>query len=136
MVEGENIQVDATDIKPGRFVIFEGVACIVRNNDISKAGKHGHKKCRIEAIAIKDGRKFIKILPGHDKIEVPIIEKKNAQVLSISGNIANVMDTESYETFNVNIPEELQGKLNEGMQVMYWVVLGERIIKQIKGTEG
>lgn len=129
----DTIQVDAADIKPGRFIVFDGIACVVKGNEISKAGKHGHKKCRIEATAIKDGRKFVKLMPGHDKVTVPIVEKRNAQVLSVTGDTANVMDTDTYETFDIKIPEELQGSVKEGIQVMYWEVLGERIIRQIKG---
>jgi len=39
------------------------------------------------------------------------IEKKTAQVLSIQGNTANVMDSETYETFDLEIPEELKGQV-------------------------
>lgn len=131
---GESKQVDATNIKSGSFVIFDGIACVVKNIDISKAGKHGHAKCRIEAVGIKDGRKIIKVMPGHDKVEVPIIEKRNAQVLSITENSANIMDMESYETFDIGIPEEFIGKLKEGMQVLYWLVMGDKIIKQIRSS--
>ena len=115
--------IDATEAKPGRYVIFDGHACVVKSLEISRPGKHGHAKCRIEAIGIKDDRKIIKIMPGHDKIESPVIEKKTAQVLSVHGNTANVMDMDSFETFDIKIPDELKEKIQEGVQVQYWVVL-------------
>ena len=71
-------------------------------------------------------------MPGHDKVEVPIIEKKSAQVLSISGNTANVMDMETYETFEMDIPEDLQGQVKDGVEILYWLVLGARVMKQVK----
>ena len=74
------------------------------------------------------------VLPGHDKVEVPIIEKKTAQVLSVTGDTANVMDTETYETFDLKIPEELQGKITEGTEVLYWIILDEKVMKQVKGA--
>lgn len=123
--------IDALEAKPGRYVIFDGFACVVKSMEISKPGKHGHAKCRIEAIAIKDGRKIIKVMPGHDKVESPIIEKKTAQVLSVTGNKANVMDMESYETFDMAINEEIKDKIREGIQVTYWVVLDEKIMKEV-----
>lgn len=123
--------IDATEAKPGRYVIFDGHACVVKNLEISRPGKHGHAKCRIEAVGIKDGRKIIKIMPGHDKIESPVIEKKTAQVLSVHGNTANVMDMESFETFDILIPEELKAKVVEGIQVQYWIVLDEKIVQDI-----
>lgn len=116
-------------LKPGRYVIFEGIPCTIVSMQTSKSGKHGHAKCRVEAIGIKDGRKIIKVMPSSDKVEVPIIEKKNAQVLSISGNMANVMDIETYETFDIPIPDEFKDDIKEGSNVCYWVVMGEKLIK-------
>lgn len=123
--------IDATQAKDGRYVIFDGQACIVKSLEISKPGKHGHAKCRIEAITIKDGKKIVKILPGHDKVESPVIEKKTAQVLSVHGDTANVMDLQTYETFDLIIPEDLKEKVIEGVQVMYWVVLEDKIVKEV-----
>lgn len=121
-----------TELRVGSYVVLDGHACIIKSIQTSKPGKHGHAKCRVEAIGIKDGRKIIQVMPGHNKVESPIIEKRNAQVLSISGNKANVMDMETYETFDVNIPEEMQGQVVEGGEVLYWVVMGEKILKQVK----
>ncbi len=126
------IQAIATELRPGRYVILDGVACVIKNIDTSKTGKHGHAKCRIEATAIKDGRKIITVMPGHDNVQIPIVEKKSAQVLSIHGDIANVMDSESFETFDLKIPEELQGKVAEGGHVLYWIVMGEKLLVQPK----
>jgi len=74
-------------------------------------------------------------MPAHDNVEVPSIEKKTAHVLSSSGNKANVMDAENYETFDLEIPEELQGQVVENAQVLYWDVLGQKVMKQVKGAE-
>ena len=72
-------------------------------------------------------------MPGHDNVEVPIVEKKSAQVLSIQENKANVMDSENFETFDLQIPEELKGQVSEGTNVMYWIILEDKVMKQIKG---
>jgi len=126
------VQVDAGSLKPGRYVVFDGEACVVKSIQTSRPGKHGHAKCRIEAVTLKDSRKIIKVMPGHDKVASPIIDKKTAQILSVNGDTANVMDMETYETFDLKIPEELQGQVVEGAQVLYWVMLGEKIMKQVK----
>ncbi|MBS3108679.1 translation initiation factor IF-5A [Candidatus Woesearchaeota archaeon] len=125
-------QVQASSIKEGNYVVFDGIACIVKSIQKSKTGKHGSSKCRMEAISIIDSRKIIKIVPGSDNLEVPIIEKKSAQVLSVHGDIANIMDTETFETFDIKIPEDLKDNVVEGIQVVYWTILGEKIIKQVK----
>ena len=72
------------------------------------------------------------VMPGHDSIDVPIVDKKTAQVLSISGNTANVMDSESYETFDLEIPEEMKSECKEGSNVLYWEILDQKVMKQVK----
>jgi translation initiation factor 5A len=124
--------VGATSIKEGSFILVDGVACKVVNTDISKSGKHGHAKVRIVAIGLIDEKKREMVIPGHDNVEVPIIEKKTAQVLSVSGDKANVMDAETYETFDLAIPPELKESVVEGCQVLYWTIMGEKVMKQIK----
>lgn len=123
----------AGSIKGGQYVVIEGEACKVNDIQISKPGKHGHAKVRIVAIGLIDGKKRDIVMPGHDNIEVPLIEKKNAQVLSVTGEIANVMDMETYETFDIKIPEELKGQVVEGVTILYWIILGQKVVKQIKG---
>ena len=124
--------VPASSMKVGSYIIIDNIACRVSSIQTSRPGKHGHAKCRIEAIGIITGQKKIQIYPGHDNVEIPIIEKKPAQVLSISNNIANVMDMASYETFDLKIPDEFKEQVKEGVQVIYWTILNEKILKQVK----
>jgi len=123
---------NAGSLKPGNYVIFDDVPCVVKNIDLSKTGKHGSMKCRIEVIGIIDNQKRIKIYPSSDKVDVPIVDKRDAQVLSIHENKANVMDMESYETFDILIPDELKDQVKEGSQVVYWIIMDQKIIKQVK----
>ena len=125
--------VGVNTIKVGSYIVIEGVACKVTNVQVSKPGKHGHAKYRIEAVGLLDGRKRTVIIPGGDNVEVPIIEKKGAQVLSIAGNKATVMDNETFETFELDIPEELKDDIVEGCKIVYWGILGQKVIKQVKG---
>ena len=120
-------------LQKGSYVVIEGAACKVTNTQTSRPGKHGHAKVRLEAVGIIDGKKRIIVGPGHDNIEIPIVEKKTAQVLSMQDSKANVMDSETYETFDLEIPEELKGELVEGCNILYWVILNEKVMKQVKG---
>jgi translation initiation factor 5A len=125
-------QSSVASLRSGSYVVIEGVACKVNKIETSRPGKHGHAKCRVDASSLLDGNRKVIVLPGHDKIDVPIIDKKLAQVLSINGNVANVMDEENYETFDLKIPEDLKDKVVEGVSVIFWNVLGEKILKEIK----
>lgn len=127
--------ITANNVQKGTSIILEGVACRVVDVEISKPGKHGHSKVRISAVGLIDEKKRIVVMPGHDNIDVPIIEKRNAQVLSIHGAFANVMDSETYETFDLKIPEELKSQVVGGSSVLYWTIMNDRIIKQVKGAD-
>jgi len=122
--------ISATSARSGTAVNVEGIPCIVRSNDISKTGKHGHTKCRIEAISIVDGKKKVFLIGGHERLESPMINKRKAQLLSILGDTASVMNLESYETIELAIPEELKEDLKEGDQIEYWESQGYKIIKK------
>ncbi|MBU3907511.1 MAG: translation initiation factor IF-5A [Nanoarchaeota archaeon] len=122
--------INANEAKVGTNIIIDGVPCVVKKIDISKTGKHGHSKARIEAVGIINDQKKVFVKPGHDKIEVPLVEKKKAQVLSIGEKIS-VMDLESFETFEIiSCPEEIKSELEEGCQIEYWNVEGITIVKR------
>ncbi len=121
-----------TSIKKGNNILIEGAPCKVMDTQTSRPGKHGHAKVRISAVGLIDGKKRVIVKPGHDKIDVPIIDKRNAQVLSVNGNNANVMDGETYETFDLEIPEELRAEIKEGVTIHYWTLAGQKIMKQVK----
>lgn len=123
--------IDATEMRVGTYLLLDGVAHQVKKMDISKTGKHGHAKVRFEAINIISGKKKVGVVPGHDKFEVPMINKRQAQVLSVSEDTASVMDSESFENYDLVIPEELKGIVNEGMIVEYWDVEGDKLIKKV-----
>jgi len=124
--------VSASHLSKGSYLLCDGVACKVSDIQVSRPGKHGHAKLRITAVSLTDGKKKVVVMPGHDNVEVPIIEKKNAQVLSISGDTANVMDNETYETFDLKIPEELKADVKEGAVILYWDMMGNKVMKQVK----
>jgi translation initiation factor 5A len=122
--------INATEARPGVAVMVDNIPCIVKSNDMSKTGKHGHTKCRIEAISAIDGKKKVFVAGGHERLDCPMISKKRAQVLTILNEKANVMDMESFETLEMPIPEDLKEELKEGDQVEYWEVEGSKIIKR------
>ncbi len=128
---GETKVADVNTIKKGSYMVIDGKACKVADVQVSRPGKHGHAKYRIVAVDLIEGKKHDIVMP-HGSVEVPIIGKKNAQVLSIHGNTANVMDMENYETFDLEIPEELKGQVKEGSTVLYWEILDEKVMKQVK----
>ena len=123
--------IEATEMRLGTYLILDRVAHQVKKMDISKTGKHGHAKVRFEAINAFTGKKKVGVVPGHDKFEVPMINKLTAQVLSIHGESVSVMDSESFENFDLDIPEELSGQITDGASVEYWDIEGEKLLKKV-----
>jgi len=125
--------VQANQIKVGGFIVIDDEACKVVSTDTSKPGKHGSAKVRIVAQTLLGGKRKEIVSPASDNVDVPIIEKKTAQVLSIEDDKANVMDDESYETFDLEVPEDLAEKVVPDVKVLYWNILGKTVMKQVKG---
>jgi translation initiation factor 5A len=129
---GEVKKKSAIGFTSGNYVVIDGAACTVSGIQTSRPGKHGHSKVRLEAVGMLDNKKRQIVVPGHEELDVPVINKKNAQVLSFTGDVANVMDVETYETFDLAIPEELKGKINPETIVVYWEILTDKVMKGIK----
>ena len=60
-------------LQKGSYIVLEGAACRVVDMQVSRPGKHGHAKFRIEAVGMIDGKKRDIVMP-HGSVEVPIIE--------------------------------------------------------------
>jgi translation initiation factor 5A len=123
---------NAGSIKVGSYILIDGVACKATDISTSKPGKHGSAKARIIAVGLIDGKKRDLVTPSGDNVEVPIIEKKVAQVLFVSGDMANVMDEETFETFDIKIPADLKAQVQEGANIMFWQILDDKVMKQVK----
>ena len=122
--------IDATEVKVGTNISLEGEVYTVRKMDISKTGKHGHAKVRIEANNIITENKKVFVVPGHERFDVPMINKNKAQVLSIGSDKVSVMDLDTFETIEMDCPEEIKSQLNENDNVECWDIEGKKIIKR------
>ncbi len=128
--------VKAGQVKEGYYIIHNDDVYLVRSTEKSKSGKHGHAKCRMKIENIFTGSKTEINLPGDFKLQSPIIDKRYAQVLSISADSVQLMDLETYETFEAAVPdeEEIKNNIQEGAEVEYWDAIGKRKIMRVKGS--
>lgn len=124
--------VEVRTLKVGKYVVLEDHPCRIVNIQISSPGKHGSAKAKIDAIGLFDGQKRQTVKPVDAKIDIPIIEKKSAQVLAITKDTVQLMDLETYETFELPKPSELEDKLVEGGEVEYIQSLGYQKIARVK----
>ena len=124
--------VSVGSLKKGDTIIIDGIPCKIVDTSTSRPGKHGHAKVNMMAVGMLDGKKRNLVMPGHDKVEAPIVEKKTAQVLSVPGDKCNIMDMETFETFDIDIPEEFKDEVAEGKEILYWTIMGSKVLKQVK----
>ena len=120
------------DLKPGSYVMIDGEPCKVTKMSTSKPGKHGATKARVEAVGVFDDKKRTLLKPTSASCSIPIILKKGAQVVSITGSMAQLMDLEDYSMFDTEIPEELRNKVQQGKEVEYWEIGTRKMIKQAR----
>jgi len=127
--------VDLGSCKEGSYILIDGEACRIVEYDKSKPGKHGAAKARVVGIGVFDNVKRSLVLPVSTNVEVPLIEKKSGQVVSISSTNVQLMDLETFETFDAPLPtdEEMKSKLASGVEVEYWQVMGRTKIMRAKG---
>jgi translation initiation factor 5A len=124
-------QAEVRELKVGRYVIVDEEPCKITAISTSKPGKHGEAKARIEAVGIFDGGKRSIVHPVKHNVQVPMIDRRKAQVLSLMGAEVQLMDLETYETFNLPIPEEYEGQFEAGEEIMYLVAMGRRKITRV-----
>lgn len=120
------------NLKPGGFVLIDGIPCRVEKVQTSTSGKHGASKTRVEGIGLLDGRRRSIVAPSSETVEVPIVEKKRGQVLAILGNKAQIMDLEDYSMIELDIPEERRDEIKQGEEIDYYEVIGMKTLKKLK----
>jgi len=118
-------------LKVNRYMIIDDEPCKIMSISTSKPGKHGEAKARIEAIGVFDGQKRSVVHPVKHKVHVPLIDKRTAQVLALMGDNVQLMDLETYETFEMRIPDEYKGQLKPGSEISYLTALGRKKITRV-----
>ena len=104
--------VELKTVKVGKYIVLDGEASKVTSLTTSSPGKHGAAKARLEAVGIFDGQ------------------------LAVMGDQVQIMDLESFETFELPIPaefdEEIRGAVGTDLGVEYIIALGNMKIMRTK----
>lgn len=119
---------EVVKLREGRYVVIDGHPCKIKKIQTSAPGKHGHAKARVDAVSLFDGSKHGFVKPSDARVEVPIVDKRQAQVLSVSGGTAQLMDSQTYQTFEVEIPKGMS--FDTGSEIYYWKVMGKTLMQR------
>ncbi|PSQ34665.1 translation initiation factor IF-5A [Halobacteriales archaeon SW_12_69_24] len=100
-------QTEVRELQEGNYVMIDEIPSQITSYSTSKPGKHGSAKARVEGKGVFDAQKRNFTQPVDAKVWVPIVNRKQGQVVSVSGGDMQVMDLETYETITMRIPEDL-----------------------------
>lgn len=122
---------EVRELKEGRYMVIDDEPCKISSISTSKPGKHGEAKARIEAIGIFDGNKKSVVYPVKHKVQVPIIDKRTAQIVSIMGTEVQLMDLETYEMFHLPITDDVKDDLKPGGEILYLITMDRKKITRV-----
>ena len=132
---------DLGSLKIGSYILLPvsdqptGEPCRIVEYDTSKPGKHGSAKARIVGVGVFDGQKRPHVGPVSMQIHVPLIDKRTAQIISMTDSGIQLMDSETFETIDANlVDDEIKDRIQQGLDVEYWKVMDRTKIMRIKST--
>jgi len=110
--------------------MIEGEPCEVKDTSKSSPGKHGSAKIKIKAKGVFDDKNRHITKPADKMMMSPDIDKKVGQIVSKEGNIAQVMDMDTYETEEMELPDDLDA--GEGDEIKFWQIEDRKLVKGLK----
>ncbi len=124
----------AGDLKVGSYVLIDNEPCQVVDVEHSKPGKHGSAKIRASGISLFDGKKKSYLGQADTAVQVPIVDKRSGQIVSITPSGIQLMDLENYETIELSMPsdDDVASKIAAGKEVEYWIIMGRYKINRVK----
>ncbi len=130
---------DLGSLKIGSYILLPvsdqptGEPCRIVEYDTSKPGKHGSAKARIVGVGVFDGQKRPHVGPVSMQIHIPLIDKRTAQIISMTDSGIQLMDSETFETIDANlVDDEIKDRIQQGQDIEYWKVMDRTKIMRIK----
>jgi translation initiation factor 5A len=126
-------QVELKTLKEGSYIVLDGEPSRIVSYQTAKTGKHGSMKARVDGIGILDNQRRSIVKPVSAKVETPIIERKISQITYIQGKTLGLMDLTTYESFEAQIPDDLEGTPVEGAEIEYIEAMGRKKMVRVRG---
>jgi|TARA_B110000263_G_scaffold219573_1_gene206895 translation initiation factor 5A len=118
-------------LKVGRYIVIDNEPCKLVEYITSKPGKHGEAKARMVVVGLFDGQKRSLVHPVKHKVHVPLVDRRKAQVLANIGPEIQMMDLETFETFNIpvtDIPEKFKASMEPGNEIVFLSAMGRKLV--------
>jgi len=99
-------QTEVRELDEGSYVMIDDTPCKITAYSTAKPGKHGSAKARIDAKGVFDDQKRSLSQPVDAKVWVPIIQRKQGQVIDVRDDEIQVMDLDTYDNFVMKATED------------------------------
>jgi len=126
-------------LRKGGHVVIKGRPCKIVDMSTSKTGKHGHAKVNMTAIDIFTGKKLEDMSPSTHNMSVPVVKRKDFQVLDIDEGFLSLMNEDGSTKDDLKVPEgdigeEIKSKFEEGVDMLVTVIsaMGEEAVIAVK----
>jgi translation initiation factor 5A len=136
------VPMQCSALRKGGHVVLKGRPCKVVEMSTSKTGKHGHAKVNLVGIDIFNGRKYEDMSPSTHNMEVPVVKRKDYELLSIDEEgFVSLLDETLGTKEDLKLPEgELGQQIREafdkegdnGILVTVVSAMGEEAILAFK----
>eukprot|EP01134_Creolimax_fragrantissima_P000598 CFRG0598T1 len=119
--------IQCSALRKGGHVIIKGRPCRIVDMSTSKTGKHGHAKVNMTAIDIFTGKKLEDMSPSTHNMEVPIVKRRDFQLLDIDDGFLSLMNDDGTTKDDLKLPEndlgkEIQEKFDDGTDIQVTVI--------------
>jgi len=115
----------AEDLKKGEFILINNAIFKITRKEVVAVGTHSHSKTKIYVQPIEGGGEKNYIYNHQDRVEMPEIENRVGQIISVGTNSLQVMDTKTYETVEVLANPDILQKAEDGKMVFFFTYKGE-----------
>jgi len=122
---------EVRQLKEGRYVVVDNEPCKILSISTSKPGKHGSAKARVDCIGLFDNNKRTLVAPVTERVQIPLIDRRQAQVISVQGDVVQLMDMGTYETFELPIVDDVRAGLDPGKEISYLEAMGRKMITRV-----
>ena len=115
-------RVEIRTLKVGRYCVVDDEAYKILSISISKPGKHGSAKARLELVSLFSSKKISHVGTVTDSINVPMIEKGTAMVTHLEGAEVHAMNMRDHSMMILPLEDGLS--IEAGKEIMWMEALG------------
>lgn len=137
--------IQCSALRKNGYAMLKGKPCKIVDMSTSKTGKHGHAKVNLVGVDIFDGKKYEDMSPSTHNMDVPLVTRKEYNLLDVMEDGYLCLMDDSGETRddihcngNPDLLVQIQKDFDDGKEIMISILkaLGRELPIAIKPIAG